>query len=422
MKTFDVAVVGAGPAGLAAASAASTHGARVCLIDDNASCGGQIWRGLGASIDHQSQPKRFHQLQTALTSGHVDLRTGTTVVALPSPGSLRIDASAGSEDIHYSRLVLATGARETFLPFPGWTLPGVTGVGALQAMVKGGLPIHGKRVVLAGSGPLLLAVAGALAKQGALILGIFEQAGITKIAGFCARLLRYPDKLREGATSRAAAFPAPYRTGSWVVHAHGDHFLQSVSVSVNGTTRTIDCDYLGCAFHLVPNLELPRLLDCEIEAGFVRVNESQETSIPNVYCAGEPTGIGGLEKALAEGEIAGLVCAGTSAKHIYGRRDRYVRFANMLDRTFALRPELKKLPGPDTFVCRCEDVPLRSLAGMRSQREAKLHTRCGMGPCQGRICGSACEFLFGWESAQIRPPILPSRISTLASPSNSTQP
>jgi NADPH-dependent 2,4-dienoyl-CoA reductase/sulfur reductase-like enzyme len=288
------------------------------------------------------------------------------------------------------------------------------GAGGLQAMVKTGLPIRGKRVVLSGSGPLLLAVAANLANKGAHILGIFEQTQLAQIARFGARLLAYPEKLREGLSFRAATISAPYRFNSWVEQAQGDHSLRSVTVSINGMSRTIACDYLGCGFHLIPNLELPRMLGCQIECNYVRVGETQETSVKAVYCAGEPTGIGGVEKALYEGEIAGLACAGRSPAHLFKRRDRYLRLARKLDETFALRNELSRLSTPDTFICRCEDVSRHRLDSMHSWREAKLHTRCGMGPCQGRICEPATEFLFGWNSDHSRPPIYPARVSTLA--------
>jgi NADPH-dependent 2,4-dienoyl-CoA reductase/sulfur reductase-like enzyme len=262
----------------------------------------------------------------------------------------------------------------------------------------------------------MLAVAASLAERGADLLGIFEQASTERMMGFCTHLLRFPAKLRDGAAYRAATLRTPYRTGSWIVAAHGGSFLNAVTVSEKGTKRTIECDYLGCAFHLVPNLELPRLFKCQIRAGYVNVNENQETSVADIFCAGEPTGIGGLEKALVEGEIAGLACAGRSATHLLKSRDRHLRFAKHLDQAFALRPELKHLPTPDTFLCRCEDVPLRTLDSMDSWREAKLHTRCGMGPCQGRICGPAVEFLFGWDAEHSRPPLIPARLSTIAIP------
>jgi len=406
---------------MAAAAAAARHGADVCLIDDNAKCGGQIWRGHDDRSTEHMGDTHFALLQKSVESSRVALRSRARVVAVPAPSSLRLETETASEDIRYRRLILATGARERFLPFPGWTLQGVMGAGGLQSMVKAGLPIDGKRVVLSGSGPLLLAVAANLAKGGARVLGIFEQARFAQIAKFGIQLLGHPGKLREGAAFRAATRSVPYRTGSWVVQAHGDHALQSVTVSVNGAVRKFQCDYLGCGFHLIPNLELPRLLQCQIQSGCVCVNETQETSVKDVYCAGEPTGIGGLEKALSEGEIAGLVCADQSASRLIKRRNRYLRLARQLDLTFAPRPELNQLSAPNTFICRCEDVTRGALDSMHSWREAKLHTRCGMGPCQGRICGPAAEFLFGWSSEHPRPPVYPARLSTLAHPVDNTR-
>jgi NADPH-dependent 2,4-dienoyl-CoA reductase/sulfur reductase-like enzyme len=411
MMSFDVVVVGAGPAGMKAAAVAAKHGATVCLIDDNSQSGGQIWRGSDEHGDH-----RFPELQESLKESCVVLRSESSVVAQPAPGVLRIETAAGFEDVRYRRIILATGARERFLPFPGWTLQGVMGAGGLQAMVKAGLPVAGKRIVLSGSGPLLLAVAAALAKRGARILGIFEQASAARVAKLGVQLLRFPGKLRDAAAYRITTRHSPYQTSAWVVDARGDELLHSVTVSVNGALRRIECDYLGCGFHLVPNLELPRLLRCQIQSGCVVVDDTQQTSVPCVYCAGDSTGIGGLEKSLCEGEIAGLVCAGQSVAHLLKRRQTQAQFARYLDQAFALRPELREIADSETFVCRCEDVPRKMLDTKYSWREAKLHTRCGMGPCQGRICGPAAEFLFGWNSEHARPPVFPARVSTIASP------
>ena len=415
MTRCDVAVVGAGPAGMAAAALAAECGRRVCLLDDNPATGGQIWRGYEAAktVD-EPHGQQFAQWMRRVQAAGVELRCGVRVVAQPTAGVLRVESETGADDVAFDRLILATGARERFLPFPGWTLPGVMGAGGLQAMVKSGLPIAGKRVVLAGSGPLLLAVAAALRKRGARIGGIFEQAPLMKLMSFGVALLGQPGKLAEGLRYRAATIGAPYQTSAWVVEAHGDEQLRSVTVAIGRSRREIACDYLGCGFHLVANLELPRLLGCEIEQGYVRVDRLQQSSLPGIYCAGELTGIGGLEKALVEGEIAGLAAAGRSAEPLFAARDRQARLAQRLDAAFAPRAELRGVPRPDTLICRCEDVPRSALDGLRSAREARLHTRCGMGPCQGRVCGVAAEFLFGWEPASVRPPLTPALVSTLA--------
>ena len=415
MNSFDVVVAGAGPSGMAAAASASASGCRVCLIDDNAAAGGQIWRGFeGTTTSEEAGAGSYARLKQSLLGSRVELRTGARVVAQLSSNVLRVESEIGCTDIGYQRLVLATGARERFLPFPGWTLPGVMGAGGLQAMVKSGLPVNDKRVVIAGSGPLLLAVADALTRHGARVFGIFEQAPVSRLIGFGAHLSAHPGKLWQGVQYRIATRSTPYRTRSWVTQAHGDGRLRAVTVSVNGSMRTIECDYLGYGFHLIPNLELPRLLGCEIESGYVRVDSTQKTTVEGVFAVGEPTGVGGLDKALYEGQIAGLACANRAATHLFAKRDRLIRFARALDYAFTPCPELSRLATPETLICRCEDVPRRALETKHNWREAKLHTRCGMGPCQGRICGPATEFLWGWDSERVRPPIIPARISTVA--------
>ena len=178
----------------------------------------------------------------------------------------------------------------------------------------------------------------------------------------------------------------------------------------------MSCDYLACGFGLTPNIELAEMLGCRTEAGAVVVEEDQRTSVPGVYCAGEATGIGGLDLALVEGEIAGYAAAGRNgeAARLFGARRRHRGFAVALERAFALRVELRDLPAGDTLVCRCEDVSWDRIRACSGWREAKLHTRCGMGPCQGRVCGGAVEFLQGWRSESVRPPLFPARIESLA--------
>jgi D-hydroxyproline dehydrogenase subunit alpha len=181
---------------------------------------------------------------------------------------------------------------------------------------------------------------------------------------------------------------------------------------------THPCDYLACGFGLVPNLELPVLLGCEIQDGAVQVDEWQQTSVSRLFCAGETTGVGGLELALAEGQIAGWAAAGEQprAQALFPERARALRSKDSLDRAFALRSELKTLARADTLVCRCEDVAFGRLREQESWRAAKLQTRCGMGPCQGRVCGPAVEFLLGWRAESVRPPILPAPLARLAGP------
>jgi NADPH-dependent 2,4-dienoyl-CoA reductase/sulfur reductase-like enzyme len=415
-----VAVVGAGPGGMAAAAVAAESGCKVLLIDENPAAGGQIWRGAAGFGAHASPHRReYAKWARRLLASGAEFWPDTTVVDRPAVGTLRVEREGRWQDLAFDRLILATGARERFLPFPGWTLPGVMGTGGLQAVVKSGLPVSGSRVVVAGSGPLLLAVAAGLARMGANVEGIFEQAPLVRLAQFGSTLVAHPGKLIEGAGYRWATRGSPYRTGWWVTRALGRTRLESLVVSNGKSELELACAYLACGFHLVPNLELARMLGCRIEVGYVAVNALQETSEPGVYCVGEPTGIGGLEKALVEGEIAGLAAAGRGVETArlapsQGRAQRRARrFARRLDKAFGLRSELRALATTETIVCRCEDVAYGALEGCADGRAGKLHTRCGMGPCQGRICGPATEFLFGWSAASVRPPVFPARVSTL---------
>lgn len=428
-RHFHVLVVGAGPAGMAAATRAAESGAHVGLVDDNPNPGGQIWRSSrGETAPDNSHGGGAAEWYRRLSATSAERLQGWSIFAHPAPNRLLAEsqsAPTGAQpsgetlDLTFDKLILATGARERFLPFPGWTLPNVMGVGGLQALWKSGLPVAGKRIVLAGSGPLLLAVAATLKGAGATVVCICEQSSKRQLAPFALSLLGDPARLSQGIRYKAATLGVPFHTGSWPIEARGDTVVRSVVISDGRRRREIPCDYLACAFHLIPNLELPALIGCTVEHDTVIVDHLQRTSVPNVFCAGEPTGIGGLELSLIEGEISGLASAGdlAGAAALVRRRRPLQGFSRRLAAAFALRPELRELCQSDTLVCRCEDVPFSALATEPSWRAAKLHTRCGMGPCQGRVCGAATSFLFGWpqssEAQSIRPPILPSSIASL---------
>jgi D-hydroxyproline dehydrogenase subunit alpha len=411
-QSFDILVVGAGPAGMAAVTRAAESGMRVGMVDDNVTPGGQIWRG----GDSASSPHAA-SWYARLAAGSITQLQGWRIFSQPAPGVLRAEKSGHYIDLAYEKLILATGARERFLPFPGWTLPNVLGAGALQALVKSGLPVAGKRVVVAGSGPLLLAVASYLSKHRAQIVTICEQAPLSRLASFATSLVTHPEKIQQALALRWHTRSASFHTRCWPIAAHGrGGRLESVTLRKNSREWTVPCHYLACGFHLVPNTELAALLGCAVSSVGVKVDEWQSTSIHGIYCAGEPTGIGGLELSLVEGEIAGYAASGQTAKAqaLLGARKRLRRFARRLETGFALDPALRRLAQSDTFVCRCEDVTFSALAKRASWRAAKLETRCGMGPCQGRVCGPAAEFLFAWRADSVRPPVFPATVSGLA--------
>ena len=400
----DVAIVGAGPAGISAAVAASKSDAKIAIVDENAVIGGQIFRAARRSR-HSAVPN--------LNAQRIRLVMGASVVDIDPTGWLLCESLSGPVEIEFGQLILATGARELFLPFPGWTLPGVFGAGGLQALSKQGMSVRGKDVVVAGSGPLLLAVAKYLRRSGARVRYIFEQAEQAELRKLMLGLWRHPKKLLE--TFRYYGVARRFRPESWIVRADGKDCLQSITITNGTTSRKIETDYLACGFGLIPNTEPAALAGCRIENGRVWTDKFLRSSCEKIYAPGEATGIGGLDCAQIEGTIAGLAATGNlpEAKEHFESRDKARAFADKLEKAFALRAELKKLADENTIVCRCEDVPFGAIRDRKSFREAKLQTRLGMGPCQGRVCGAACGFLFDWETPSVRPPLLPARVESL---------
>lgn len=405
---FDVAVVGAGPAGIAAACSAAESGARVILLDESPRPGGQIWRHRPSHV-----PPAARAWLDRLERSSVDVRANAAVfdaVRTPDGFSLALE---GAEPVRARRIVIATGARELLLPFPGWTLPNVFSAGGLQALVKSGFDVAGKRVVVAGSGPLLLPVAATLARAGARVVTVAEAAPLSALLRFAAGLAASPRKLLDAARYRLAFPGARYRTSAWIAEAEGDGRVRRV---VLNDGRGIDVDAAAVAFGLVPNTDLAELLGCGIDDGGVAVDDRQRTSIVGVLAAGEPCGVAGVDVALAEGQIAGLAAVDAVVAAALARaRDRGRRSARAMDRAFAVRDEVLRLARPDTIVCRCEDVRLERFDPSWSARQAKLATRAGMGACQGRVCAPALAQLFGYSAQSVRSPLKPVWIETLCS-------
>jgi NADPH-dependent 2,4-dienoyl-CoA reductase/sulfur reductase-like enzyme len=416
---FDVLVIGAGPAGIAAAVTAAESGRRVGLVDEAPFAGGQIWRNRGEPAKSASARKWLARLNAA---GSVAWLRQSRIVARPGARTVLLDTATGPRLVQGSSVILATGARELFLPFPGWTSPGVFGAGGIQALLKQGFGVAGKRVIVAGTGPLLLAVADLLRSSGAQVPLIIEQAPASRINRFALLLFRTPAKLLDGVLLRSRLLGSRYCTDSYPlrvspVTAGRSRFPLLLEFREGNSDESAECDYLACGFNLIPNTEIPQIFGCEITGnGFVRVDGSLRTTVTNVFAAGELTGIGGVDKAIVEGRIAAYAAVGDAAAvaGLTSARAKAMDFAARLEATFALRPELLKLAQPDTIVCRCEDVPLGKVTRAISGRDAKLQTRCGMGPCQGRVCGPILQRLIGVEPPQVRPPVFATTIGTLA--------
>jgi NADPH-dependent 2,4-dienoyl-CoA reductase/sulfur reductase-like enzyme len=412
----DVVVIGAGPAGIAAACHAAERGLQVVLVDRATKPGGQIWR----HREGQTLPRIARYWLDRLRGSGTRVMGRTTVVDIRNDaGGFEVLAESASRPLRIwcANLVIATGAREIFIPFDGWTLPGVMGVGGAQALLKSGASFAGKRVIIAGSGPLLFPVAASLADAGAQLQLVVEQARISAVLGYATTLLKHPGTLLQAVRYRSRFLSTRYTTGAWVVSAHGGDRLRSVSMTNGRRSWSESADVLCTGYGLVPNTEIARLLGCELRNDAVIVDDHQTTTVANVFAVGEVTGIGGAPLAITEGAIAGQAVASRAlpSPDRLRRRNALRADARRMLAAFAPRDELRTLPGDGTTVCRCEDVTYGAVRGIACSRQAKLRTRVGMGPCQGRTCMPGLQFLLGWESDTVRPPVEPTLMSVLSS-------
>ncbi|MFF4606412.1 FAD-dependent oxidoreductase [Streptomyces sp. NPDC001339] len=435
-EPYDLAVIGAGSAGLAGAVTAGELGLSVALLDTSTHTGGQFYRTPAPALG-AVRPEALHHDWSAYT----DLRrrlARSDVRHLPghhvwsvtkddeAADTWAVHAVTGADGegerpvrVRARAVLLATGAYERQLPFPGWTLPGVVGAGGAQAMLKSGLVLPGRRVVVAGSGPLLLAVAASLAAAGARVPAVVEASGYLRYARHPRALVTNPHKAAEALVHGAALLwhRVRVRPRSAVTEVHGTDRVEAVTVSrldrdwrpVPGTGRRIGCDALAVGHGLVPQTDLATALGCATRAlpdgtRALTLDGLQETSVRGLWAAGETGGVGGAQLARIEGELAGVAIAarvlgraahGGRVGELGRRRDRMRAFAEVMVAAHAPGPEWSRWLADDTEVCRCEEVSAGRIReavedlGARDSRTVKLLTRAGMGWCQGRTCGPA---------------------------------
>jgi pyruvate/2-oxoglutarate dehydrogenase complex dihydrolipoamide dehydrogenase (E3) component len=357
---------------MAAARTAADAGAQVTMVDAEPDAGGQYLRG---------RAKFSHAGVTHLKNTEAWLVENQTL-HLRGPRQLGFDA-----------LVIATGAYDRALPFPGWDGPGVITAGAAQALAKQGVTLA-ERVIVTGTGPFLLPVATALRDLGATLVGVYEANSPLAWAREARAVLANRHKIGELARYRKALTHLETRTA--VIAKHGDRVtvakLDRHWRPVSHRTEHADLVCVGHGFlprtDLVPNAE--RTND------FLDVDERQQTSVACVYAAGEVTGIGGADLAEAEGVVAGAAAAGREPPPEAVRAVRRGRlFARALARAHPIGPGWRTWLTPDTTVCRCEKVSLADLTGATSMRELKLTSRVAMGRCQGRVCARTAAELTG---------------------------
>jgi thioredoxin reductase/bacterioferritin-associated ferredoxin len=326
-------------------------------------------------------------------------------------------------------IVLATGAYDRPLAFPGWTLPGVLTAGGAQALAKGQGVLPGRRVLLAGAGPFLLPVATELAARGAEIVAVVEATRRRDWLAAAPRMAAYPGRLVDYAAYRRRVRRVVW--GHVIVRADGDERVRTATIAAAGagwaprpqTERTFEVDAVCTAYGFLPAVELARALGCELLGRAVAHDADMRTTVPGVFVAGEAAGVGGADLARVEGELAGLAAAGHAGgdgmRRLRRRRARLAGFAELLADLFDPRPGVLALAAADTPLCRCEDVTAGAIDaavahGATTLSALKIVTRCGQGPCQGRICESlVAERARTAERFSPRAPLRPIAVSAL---------
>ena len=460
-RQAELAVVGAGPAGMAAAIAAAQAGVRVTLLDEYARPGGQYWKQvpgdfrLDTPAEMGAQYARGHDFASRLNHPNIDLWTETLVWAVGSPRALLLQRGDRAERLDYETLVLATGAYDRPIAFPGWDLPGVITAGAAQSLVKSQRVLPGRDILLAGSGPFLLPVAEQILLGGGRVSAVIEATTAPGWASRATRAWGHWDRLREGAhyVNTLRRYGVPMKYGQMVLRAEGDGRVERVVVgNVDkdwrprlGQQQSYDVDTLAIGYGFLVSTELARLLGLAMrwdpfqEQELPTHDAGMESSVSGVFVAGELTGVAGAEVALAEGYIAGLSAAvrlgrlseAGAAPLLESARVRLQhlgRFASLINELFRMRPGIYELADDDTIVCRCEEVTAgeirRGVArGARNGNALKAWTRVGMGPCQARVCGNLITHLIATQAGlpiqevrgfTPRPPIKPVPIGIMA--------
>ena len=440
-EPFRVAVVGAGPAGLAAAVHAADGGLTVVLVDAGARPGGQYWRhpdpALGADEraghhDWRTFAALRGALQAHVDAGRIRYLARAQVALLdcrPNHGGppflLHLTPATGDappvpDVVAATDLILCPGGYDRQLPVPGWDLPGVMAAGGVQALLKGARTRPGKRAVIAGTGPFLLPVAAGFAAAGGEVAAVCEANSPLQWARQAHRAVQAPAKGREalGYIAAFARHKIPYHPRTVVTRVLGDSEVRGAVLAkadaagrpLPGTSREVAADLVAFGWGFTPSLELPLAVGAQtrldVDGSLVAtVDDQQRTGTARVRVAGEATGVGGAALALAEGELAArsLVAEVTGAplraRGLHRRIGRLRRFAHAMQAAHPIPSGWTHWLTDDTLVCRCEEVPVAAVRnavenlGAADPRTVRSLTRVGMGWCQGRICASPCARL-----------------------------
>lgn len=464
MKKAELAIIGGGPGGVVAAIEAAKAGVKVILLDENESPGGQIYRQFEKGFkvtdaevlggDYEKGLDLLNQFSSL--SDKIEYLNNSTVWGIFDNNTLAFARNGASSSIGYKKLLIANGAYDRPVPFPGWTLPGVLTAGGAQKLVKTERILPGKKILLCGTGPLQLVLAHQILKAGGKIEAILEAGHVSNnwLKGLKGIWGNW-DYLNEGwkylRSIQKAGVPLLYN--HIILEARGNGQVEEAvfaKVDENwrprpGTERTAAVDTICLGYGFVPSTELTMLAGCKhrydrLLGGYIPLrSENMETSVPGIYAVGDGAGVAGSKVAIEEGRIAGTAIAGSldyisdtdAAKNIKqsGKLlDKYNRLRKVLDEMSMPRPGLYELATDDTVICRCEEVTLkeikRAMADETKQvKDLKRKTRAGMGPCEGRMCGpSLIEIMRNQPNASPegpgylnpRPPVKPIALGVLA--------
>jgi D-hydroxyproline dehydrogenase subunit alpha len=425
-EQYDVLVIGGGPAGLAAGAVVANVGLSVAVVDERVTLGGQIYKQLGPGFEVRDAAHlgrdylRGRALIDAIERSNARLLLRTSAVAISGDEIVLVEEGARAQPVTARRILLAPGAHDRPVVFPGWTLPGVITAGGAQALVKTQRLLPGREIVFAGSGPLALAFPAQLRGYGANVTLVLEAGPPPRPRDLLRMAAAAPgnsELLRDAASYRARLLRSrtPLRYRRIVVRAEGDERVEAVVHArvdadwrvIPGSEERVPADALCIGYGFFPSVELLRLAGCELgydenAGGPVVVRDAwMRTTVPGVFAAGDGAGVAGSHVAIAEGRIAALAIAldlgalsveevDARARPIRSAMRRKLAFATALRGLHTIGPGVYELATGETVVCRCEEVTRAQLDGaIESSPDinvVKGLTRAGMGLCQGRNC------------------------------------
>lgn len=424
---YNIIIVGSGFSGITAAEILADHNLSILLIDENIHFGGQLLRKIPEELGEYPayKPEKIKRagfnFVDKVKNKKITLMNKTILLGVYENNEILIEYNREQTfSLKYDVLLFATGARERFLPFKGWTLPGVYSTGMLQVLIKSSGVLPARKILLAGSGLFLFAAAYEFLKNGGELLGIMEQSPFWNKIKFFPQIFHQFSKFAEGGRylSKIYFSRVPVKYQRHIIEARGDTSLEEVVIGkldkkgelIQGSEKTYRTEALVTGYGFVPNIEAPQLAGCALEYArdkggwIVSVSDRMETSIEGILAAGEITGVGGAQKSLTEGKIAAYTILEKLGiedekklaplfKKLTKERKHHLSFVKCFNSLYGIKPKtILEIPD-DTIVCRCENIDMKSIKNAvqtgkscHDPNSLKVSTRCTMGQCQGRIC------------------------------------